>query len=222
MSDGPRRTRAAYHHGDLRRALLEAGVELARAGGPDAIVLREAARMVGVAPNSAYTHFATLVALKAAVAQEALKLMAGAMTAHAESVTEPDDPADAAIFHLAEIGRAYVLFALAEPGLFKTAMDGNPAGVGTPGRSDTSDAEPTDRPKPDTVLIDALQRMTAADLLAPEETADAVVASWATVHGLATILLTLQPTHTPADRDAAIDAGLRYLLAGLTARPRRY
>ncbi len=39
--------RATYHHGDLRRALLEAGLDLAREGGPDAVVLREATRRVG-------------------------------------------------------------------------------------------------------------------------------------------------------------------------------
>ena len=50
--------RSTYRHGDLRRALLDAGIELALAGGPDAIVLREATRRAGVAPNAAYLHFA--------------------------------------------------------------------------------------------------------------------------------------------------------------------
>jgi AcrR family transcriptional regulator len=217
MSDSLRRTRTAYHHGDLRRALLEAGVELARRGGPDAIVLREAARMVGVAPNSAYSHFATLVALKAAVAQEALKVMAEAMAAHVASVAEPEDPGQAAAFHVGEVGRAYVLFALAEPGLFKAAMDANPAGVGTPGQDKGPDSPADGRPKPDTLLIDALQRLVEVGRLAPQDVGAAVMASWATVHGLATILLDLQPTRTTAERDAAIDAGLHYLLAGLAA-----
>ena len=63
--------RATYRHGDLRRALLDAGVELARQGGPDAVVLREATRRAGVAPNAAYRHFANrddlLAAVRAAV-----------------------------------------------------------------------------------------------------------------------------------------------------------
>jgi AcrR family transcriptional regulator len=220
MSDGPQRTRSAYHHGDLRRTLLEAGVELARRGGPDSIVLREAARMAGVAPNSAYGHFATLTALKAEVAQESLKLMAASMTARVAAGIEPADRAEAAVWHLTEVGRAYVLFALAEPGLFRTAMDGNPAGVGTPGAEvDAPDVGNDHRPKPDALLVAALTRLADAGLLAPEETAAAAMASWATVHGLATILLTLQPAHTAAERDAAIDAGLRYLLQGLTAKP---
>ena len=54
----PAIARSTYRHGDLRRALLEAGIELARSGGPDAVVLREATRRAGVAPNAAYRHFA--------------------------------------------------------------------------------------------------------------------------------------------------------------------
>src|SRR5271163_1865713 len=54
-----RRVRSTYRHGDLRRALLEAGIELARGGGPDAVVLREATRRAGVVPNAAYRHFAS-------------------------------------------------------------------------------------------------------------------------------------------------------------------
>src|SRR4051812_38835116 len=45
--------RSTYRHGDLRRALLDAGIELARSGGPDAVVLREATRRAGVVPNAA-------------------------------------------------------------------------------------------------------------------------------------------------------------------------
>lgn len=55
--------RSTYRHGDLRRALLDAGIELARSGGPDAVVLREATRRAGVAPNAAYRHFASREAL---------------------------------------------------------------------------------------------------------------------------------------------------------------
>ncbi|MFD0568021.1 hypothetical protein ACFQ0T_00360 [Kitasatospora gansuensis] len=44
-----------------------------------------------------------------------------------------------------------------------------------------------------------------------------MTASWATVHGLATILVNLQPGLSAAERDAAIDNGLRVLLLGVTA-----
>ena len=56
-----RRSRAAtdtYHHGNLRQALLDHAVELARTGGPDAVVLRDVQRMAGVSNSAAYRHYA--------------------------------------------------------------------------------------------------------------------------------------------------------------------
>ncbi|WP_406088301.1 TetR/AcrR family transcriptional regulator [Kitasatospora purpeofusca] len=213
-----RTTRTTYHHGDLRAALVGAGIELARTGGPEAVVLREVARLVGVAPNSAYGHFKTLAALKAAVAKQALCELGAAMAAHVASVPEPSDPRAAAVSHLREVGRAYVQFALDEPGLFRTAMDGNPSGVGTPGSPGHQPVpDPEGRPQPDAILLAALDRLTETGYLPPEETGAAVMASWATVHGLATILVNLQPDLSPAERTAAIDNGLRVLLLGITA-----
>ena len=71
--------RSTYRHGDLRRALLEAGIELARDGGPDAVVLREATRRVGVVPNAAYRHFESRQELLLAVREAALAAAAQAM-----------------------------------------------------------------------------------------------------------------------------------------------
>ena len=71
--------RKTYRHGDLRRALLEAGIALARDGGPAAVTLREATRRAGVAPNAAYRHFASQQALLLAVRASALQAGARAM-----------------------------------------------------------------------------------------------------------------------------------------------
>src|SRR5262249_57443343 len=50
--------RSTYRHGDLRRALLEAGIALAQSGGPDAVVLRGATRRARLVTNSPHPHFA--------------------------------------------------------------------------------------------------------------------------------------------------------------------
>jgi len=68
--------RTTFRHGDLRRALLEAGIELARDGGPQAVVLREATRRAGVAPNAAYRHFSSHRDLLQAVRVAALSSLA--------------------------------------------------------------------------------------------------------------------------------------------------
>lgn len=216
MVDRRPRTRATYHHGDLRAALIEAGINLARGGGPQAIVLREVTRIVGVAPNSAYGHFSTLPALRTAVSEQARGVMGEAMKAHLDvtAATEPEDAREAATTYLREVGRAYVRFALAEPGLFRTAMGGNPTGLRVP----TVDGD--DRPLPKLFLLRALTRLIEAGCLRPEETARAVTASWAAVHGLSIMLLDLLPPMESPDRaDRMIDDVLDVLIAGLIFNP---
>ena len=69
------RPRTTFRHGDLRRALLDAALDLARTGGPGAVVLREATRRAGVAPNAAYRHYASQQALLRAVRHASLALV---------------------------------------------------------------------------------------------------------------------------------------------------
>src|SRR5215471_14640693 len=108
--------------GTVRDGLVAAGLELARAGGPDAVVLREATRMVGVAPNAAYRHFADRDELLAAVAAAAMRELAARMAAGVARVRgKHGDPA-AARRRLGAIGAAYLEFAREEPGLFATAF----------------------------------------------------------------------------------------------------
>ena len=108
--------------GAVRDGLVAAGLELARAGGPDAVVLREATRMVGVVPNAAYRHFADRDELLAAVCAAAMGELADRMAAGVARVRgKHGDPA-AAGRRLGAIGTAYLEFAREEPGLFATAF----------------------------------------------------------------------------------------------------
>src|SRR5690349_7488350 len=108
--------------GTVRSALVGAGLELARAGGPDAVVLREVTRMVGVAPNAAYRHFSDRDALLAAVRDEAVKELAGRMAAGMSQVRAGPHTPTGARRRLRAVGEAYLEFARAEPGLFDTAF----------------------------------------------------------------------------------------------------
>ena len=126
--------------GAVRSALVEAGVELARSGGPDAVVLREVTRKVGVVPNAAYRHFRDRDALLAAVRDEAVSELAGRM---AEGMSEvragPHTPTGAQL-RLRAVGRAYLEFARSEPGLFDIAF----ALTDHPVRPETDEATPLD------------------------------------------------------------------------------
>jgi AcrR family transcriptional regulator len=63
-------SRTGYHHGDLRRALLDASLALVAEGGIGALSLREVARKAGVSHNAPYHHFKDRGSLLAALAEE--------------------------------------------------------------------------------------------------------------------------------------------------------
>src|SRR5258708_14172001 len=115
-------TKARRPRGAVRDGLIAAGLELARAGGPDAVVLREATQMVGVVPNAAYRHFADRDELLAAVSTAAMRELAARMAAGVSRVRGKHGDAGAARRRLRAIGRAYLAFAHEEPGLFTTAF----------------------------------------------------------------------------------------------------
>jgi AcrR family transcriptional regulator len=197
--------RASYRHGDLRRALLDAGVALARAGGPDAVVLREATRRAGVVPNAAYRHFAGRDDLLRAVRAAALSALAVAMEAELARVDRDAAPAAIARAELRAVGTGYLRFARAETGLFRTAfalreampLDADPERVGRSGFS------------PFGLLGAALDRLVAAGVLAAARRPDAEYLCWSTVHGMALLIVdgVLQ-----GRAEAAIDALGRCLL----------
>ena len=69
--------RSSYHHGDLPNALTDAATEMAREGGPDAVVLRAAARAAGVSAAAAYRATSPItVSLLHAVRLRALNALA--------------------------------------------------------------------------------------------------------------------------------------------------
>lgn len=118
----PPAARSTYRHGDLRRALLDAGIELARDGGPDAVALREVTRRAGVVPNAAYRHFASRRELLLAVRAAALSAAASAMEKELAVLPCDQPPVDFARAQVRAIGTGYLRFAQAEPGLFRTAF----------------------------------------------------------------------------------------------------
>jgi len=192
--------RSTYRHGDLRRALLDAGIELARSGGPDAIVLREATRRAGVAPNAAYRHFAGRLDLLQGVRAAALAALARAMEAELDGI-DPTWPADAqARASLRAIGVGYLRFAQMETGLFRTAFavpdavenDVDPAKAGDSGLN------------PFQLLSLALDRMTAAGVLPAERRPGAEYLAWSAVHGLALLIIDGPLRSRPPEQTGAI------------------
>lgn len=155
---------------------------MARTGGPEAVVLREATRIVGVVPNAAYRHFADRDELLAAVCYAAMDELGRRMAAAVAGVPgEYGDP-NAATRRLGAVGTAYLGFARDEPGLFETVN-------ALPERHPYTAAE--DQTEPDRSPLSqvgaVLDELVAAGALKPEVRADLEFPIWSTVHGFAVL-----------------------------------
>ena len=178
-------SRSTYHHGDLRRALLEAGIDLAREGGPDKVVLREATRRVGVSANAAYRHFADRDSLLGEVVSRAQARAADVMSETIEAVPAGMPAADRARARFRAVGVGYLRFAMDEPGLFRTAFavpvdlsrSASPESAGACGRT------------PYQLLGDALDDLEQVGALPSAERQGAELLAWSAVHGLAMLAL---------------------------------
>lgn len=173
--------RETYRHGDLRRALLETAIELARRGGKDAIVLREVTRQAGVSPNAAYRHFADLNSLLNAAAMAAQAELATVMEKELARLKPGTNKAEHARAQLRTVGTGYLKFARSEPGLFRLAFSenadlsnaSNPASTGSSGLT------------PFQILSVALDALVKAGQLPQERRQAAEFFAWSAVHGLA-------------------------------------
>ncbi|MCU1416866.1 MAG: TetR/AcrR family transcriptional regulator [Schumannella sp.] len=157
---------------------------MAREGGPDAVVLREATRRAGVSPNAAYRHFSDREALVAAVSDAASSASAAVIEAEWDAVP-PGDAAQTAHAHLRAVGRGYLRFARDEPGLFRAAytVPSNLEQAFSPDKAGPGGRTPFQ------LLGVALDELVAAGLMPAERRPGAELIAWSSVHGLAMLVL---------------------------------
>jgi AcrR family transcriptional regulator len=201
-------TRRSYHHGNLPAALAEAAARLAREGGPEAVVLREAARQVGVSPTAAYRHFANHDDLLHAVKESALTDLAERMEAEISAGQELADPVADALRRFRAIGLSYVRYAVTEPGLFRTAFcrTDKPAG-------EVADPSTTQAFQ---LLTKVLDTLAEHGRIGPRHRPFAEMAAWAAVHGLAVLLIDGPLARQPEQvREAATQRTLDAIIAGI-------
>ncbi|HEX6361179.1 TetR/AcrR family transcriptional regulator [Actinophytocola sp.] len=177
---GTSAAKRGYHHGDLRNALIEAAAELAAKGGPESVTIRAAAREVGVTPTAAYRHFAGHEELLMAAKEQALGALREAMAEEVAARPRLADPVDNALVKLGAIGRGYITFARAEPGLFRTVF--SPGGPVLPSPEDRTGTGPY------VMLLDMLDELVEVGYLRQDRRPMAELAAWAMVHGLSALL----------------------------------
>ncbi len=176
--------RKTFRHGDLRNALVTAGLEMARVGGPSAVVLREATRQAGVSPNAAYRHFANQSALLDGVRSACISQLAAAIEGEMKKCRPGRDPKAFARKSLRAVGMGYLGFAMKEPGMFRTAFSVPPP-IHSPDPANTASMGLN----PFQLLSLTLDRMQQSGLLMGEAREGAEYLAWATVHGLALLVL---------------------------------
>ncbi len=163
----------AYHHGDLRSALIETGLSWLGTRQGDEISLREIARLAGVSATAVYRHFPDKSALIAALCERG---EAGLATAQRTAA----DAAGGGVAGFGASGQAYVRFALANSGLFRLMMSTRPA---TERLTDVLDDQST--------AMRGLREDVAAVLpnSADAHQRIAAIHAWSLVHGMAMLML---------------------------------
>ena len=211
-------TREAYHHGDLRNALIASAVRLIEQGGEAAFSLREAARDVGVSANAAYRHFADKSALLTAAAAGGLEQLAGRMLKAMDRATASGGNERPAIARFKAVGRAYVEFAMAHPELFRLMFSGSGVACLAAGAAGLA------TPAPWELLGRALDALVADGLMPASRREGAELKAWSVVHGFASLALAgHDAVPTGRQRHAALESALEFGVLGLCApaRPHR-
>ncbi len=183
-------SKATYHHGDLRAALVRAAMDLLEESGETELSLRAVARRAGVSAAAPYRHYADREALVSAVAAVGYRELAERLAAAHPSPSTPEQ--------LASVAIAYVQFALERPALFRIMF-----------------GEPCDRHDDERVAAAAAVSQYVRAIVErsfPQADAEALAtAVWALVHGLAFLHLdgkldAATPSAVTKRITAAIDA----------------
>ena len=172
-AQGPRPKAGKYHHGDLRRALLEEAVRTIRDDGASALTLRAVGARLGVSRTALYRHFADKPALLNAVSEDGFRRLGDALE-HAWQ------KAGGGVAGFEEQGRAYVRFALDNPSHYRVMF-----GVWSSKQLDDSALRAAGT-RAFQLLVDALTALQREGIARRDETPVAMARYvWATVHGIA-------------------------------------
>jgi AcrR family transcriptional regulator len=171
-----------YHHGDLRRAVVKAALEILRETQSLEFSLRELARRAGVSHNAPYKHFADKRELLAAVSAAGFEMLAKRMTSEIAGLSRPREQLFAML-------RAYIDHGVENPALYSLMFGSYLSG---PGRSrpaiELAEAEKAKSLLAGVIIAGGLGRTIPDAPRNERKIAGAILACWSLVHGLTLLL----------------------------------
>jgi AcrR family transcriptional regulator len=194
----------AYQHGDLREALIDAGVKLLMEGGLDKLSLRAAAQLAGVSHAAPYRHYRDKGALISAIAERGFRMLTASMQRElAKSGARQAGPV------LVALGVGYVSFGTEHPAYLQLIFGGGKSFAEASPELLAAGAESYD------MLRDAVVAGIAAGELIEGEPDELALACWSLVHGLSMLLIHgAVPKLATPQLEAALVARLLGLLGG--------
>ena len=199
-----RKPNRPYHHGNLRRSLLDEAVATIRAEGVEALTLREIGAKAGVSRTALYRHFADKRALLAAVATEGFRMLRQELVRAWERGGQGAAAFDA-------MGVAYIQFAMSNPSHYRVMFGGF---------VDTAEAEPelsTEGAGAFQALVDALLVLQRAQVVRSDDALTQARFVWAVVHGVAMLGIDGQ-LRAPCDAGDLVPYALERLRTGIGAQ----
>jgi AcrR family transcriptional regulator len=197
---GAEAKRDTYHHGDLKRALTDAALQLVQEKGPKGFTLREVARRAGVSAAAPYRHFADKSQLLAAAATQGFVQLHERLDATADATTDLTE-------QVLAMGRAYVRWAVTHPDYYQVMFG--------------SELDKTESPEVLTAglrafadLLDAIVRCQNAKLLPTGDPLEIAGPIWSLLHGVSMLTIGSDLSHVGIreDPEALIERSLRKLL----------
>jgi AcrR family transcriptional regulator len=197
-----RKPRNAYHHGNLRQALVDQAVRTIHRAGVEGLTLRDVGASLGVSRTALYRHFADKTALLAAVATDGFRALRTALQ-------EAWDGAGRGQAGFEAQGLAYVRFALASPGHYRVMFGGFVA------KADCDPNLTTEASGAFGVLLAALTELQQRKLVRGGEPEPLALFVWSTVHGVAMLAIDGQLTRPGLSLDPVMHSVVQRVWDGI-------
>ena len=164
-----------FHHGDLKSALIAAGLKQVERNGLNSLSLRQLSLVTGVSQTAAYRHFRDLEHLKAEVSKSAREALGRKMQKSIEKVGKINVKKQA-IDRLWNAGAAYIDFGMCHPNMFEIAFI----------TFESPELEP-ENPSPWGILNDCLDQLLTNNVISKSVRGKAPMIAWSMVHGFASL-----------------------------------